>query len=155
MIHIQGNGGHALVIKDLLETTKQEYGAQVAVIAVGKNADRKAEAERLAANFTFVPALVHPSASVSRMATLGEGTVVMAGAIVQAGARIGKHVIINTAASVDHGCVIGDYAHIGPGVHLCGGVCVGEGALLGVGSCAVPGAKVAAWELVRAGTVVK
>lgn len=152
---IQGDGGHAAVIRDLLEALGLQYGPEYAIVAVGHNADRKHEAERLAKNHFFPPALVHPSAVVSRSAGLGVGTVVMAGAVVQANARIGKHVILNSGCVVDHDCVVENYAHIGPGVTLCGGVHVGEGALLGVGSCAVPRAKVEAWALVKAGTVVK
>ena len=49
---------------------------------------------------------VHPSAVVDETATLGPGTVVMAGAIIQANARIGRHVIVSTGSSVDHDCAV-------------------------------------------------
>ncbi len=151
---IQGDGGHASVVKELV-TAVGDPGEGFAVIAVGKNSDRKFEAARLQVNFTFMAPLIHPSAVVSLSAQIGEGTVVMAGAIIQANAKVGKHVIVNTGASIDHGCIIGDFAHIGPGVHLCGDVEVGEGVLMGVNSCAVPGTKIAPWSLVKAGTVAK
>jgi len=150
-MYIQGNGGHASVVKDLLDVHPLEFDDTYAVIAVGDNEDRRKEAVRLAA-FTF-PALVHPSATISALASLGKGTVVMAGAVVQAEAVIGEFVILNTACTVDHGCRIGDFAHIAPGVHLCGNVEVGEGALVGVGSCATPGSKIKPWSVVKAGSV--
>lgn len=147
---IQGNGGHAKVLMDFVNDWDG------AIVAVGDNKTRKLEVERLIKEeWRFCPAQIHPRAYVARGVEIGEGTVVMAGAVIQPGARIGKHVIVNTCASVDHGCIVGDFAHIAPGVHLCGDVEVGEGALVGVGSCAVPGAKIPAWTLVKAGSVVK
>lgn len=143
---IIGDGGHAAVIKSL----PPKDGT---IIAVGDNAARKREAEARP-NETF-PVLIHPDASVNNPTYIGEGTVIMAGAVVQPHATIGRHVIINTGATVDHHCVIGDYAHIGPGTHLAGNVTVGEGALMGVGSCAVPGAIIPAWSLVKAGETAK
>ena len=146
MLHIQGDGGHASVVRDILRHPER-YPATSAFIAVGDNAARKREAERLK-DFDFVVA-VHHSAIVSPSASIGDGTVVMAGAVVQAGARIGRHVILNTGCSVDHGCVVEDFAHIAPGAHLCGGVRVGEGALVGVGVGLEPGCIVPAWHIVK------
>lgn len=152
-VYVHGNGGHASVIRDMLCQAKLPLNAAGrAVIGVGDNKARMREATSLEKKYKFV-SVYHPSSSVSRLAKIGEGTVVMAGAVVQAGAKIGRHVIVNTGASVDHDCIVGDFAHIAPGVHLCGGVEVGAGALVGVGSCAVPGAKIEAWSLTKAGSV--
>lgn len=152
-LRIIGNGGHAQVVRDVLERMDKVFDGSHCFIAVGDNAARKREA---AAHPDFIyPVLVDPSAIVSRSARIGEGTIIMAGVVVQAEAFIGRHVILNTGCSCDHGCVIEDYAHIAPGAHLCGDVCVGEGALVGVGSCAVPGASVAEWSLVKAGSIIK
>lgn len=124
-------------------------------VTIGNNQARREVAERLGATGKlFGPVLVHPKAVVC-LSIFGHGTVVMAGAVVQANTRVGKHAIINTNASVDHDCEIGDYAHIAPGAVLCGGVKVGEGALIGAGAVIVPGVKVGKWRLVKAGTVVK
>ena len=152
-MHIQGNGGHAKVVKDLLRELgwMAVWGPRKQFVAVGNNLARMNEAARLGGPFAT---LIHPRAIVSKHAVIGEGSVVMAGAVIQAGVEIGKHVIVNTGATVDHDCVIDDYAHIAPGVHLCGGVFVGEGALMGVGSCAIPKAHVREWSVVKAGEVV-
>ena len=152
MIHIQGDGGHAKVVRDVLQYY-QHLGEKNACVAIGDNTDRRDEYHTLQYEGYLFPSLQHPTAVVSSQ--LGEGTIVMANAVVQPGCRIGRMVIINTGATVDHDCVVDDFAHIAPGVHLCGGVHVGEGALVGVGSCAVPGAKIPAWSLVKAGSVVK
>ena len=132
-----GNGGHARVIKSFSDAH---------VIAIGDNLKRKEIAER-GGKYEVA---IHPSACIANGVIVGDGTVIMARAVIQAGARIGKHCIINTGATVDHDCVIGDYAHIAPGAHLCGHVEVGEGALVGVGVGIAPMAKIPAWVLVKA-----
>ena len=151
MIKFIGDGGHAKVLKDVARTMR--WKPEGTIIAVGNNRDRRNEAN--AHGSDQFPRLIHHSAIVPLDTPIGEGTVIMAGAIVQPGCRIGKHVILNTGCTGDHDCTIEDFVHIAPGVHLCGGVHVGEGALMGVGSCAVPGAKIEPWSLVKAGTVAK
>lgn len=143
---IIGDGGHAAVIKDMVSLFR-DVPELCAVVAVGDNATRK----RLVAEHPneLWALLVHPFTYVSKSASFGEGTVIMAGAIVQARAKIGRHCIINTGATVDHDCVVGDYTHIAPGAHLCGGVIVGEGALVGVGVGIEPRAHVPAWSIVK------
>jgi sugar O-acyltransferase (sialic acid O-acetyltransferase NeuD family) len=121
------------------------------VIAIGDNRTRA----RLASSLSLAWATaVHPRAYVHSTVTLGPGTVVFAGAIIQPHACLGAHVIINTAASVDHDCRLGDFVHLGPGTHLCGDVTVEEGALLGVAAAARPGAHIGAWAIVGGGAVV-
>lgn len=143
-MRIIGDGGHARVVRTLCEW--DAFGNWIC--AFGDNRARKDEVEK------------HPDykwsiATYNRFlwkegVEIGDGTVIMDGAIVQPGARIGKHVIINTGATVDHDCIIGDYAHIAPGAHLCGHVEVGEGALVGVGVGVAPMCKIPPWVLVKA-----
>jgi sugar O-acyltransferase (sialic acid O-acetyltransferase NeuD family) len=129
-----------------LFTFKVEF--EPAFCAIGDNAARKKEV--LAAGALPWVTIVHPLAYVSKSASIGEGTIVMAGAVVQAGARVGRHCIVNTGASVDHDCVVEDYAHLAPGAHLCGNAHVGEGALVAVGVGVAPGGKIPAWSVAKA-----
>lgn len=121
------------------------------IIGIGSNTGRREIAARLRGPFGRA---VHPSAVVHSSVDLGEGTVVMAGVVVQPECRIGRHVILNTMASVDHDGVIGDFAHVAPGCHLSGQVTLGDGVLMGVGSAAMPGAIVGAWSIAGAGATV-
>lgn len=146
-MRIIGNGGHARVIRSFCN----EYAVDGCVIAIGDNAIRKREAEKLSG---FTGYYAHPRASINLPKSIGVGTVIMAGAVIQPNVTVGKHAIINTGASVDHDCIIGDYVHIAPGCHLCGSVEVGEGAFLGAGTIAIPGVKIAPWSKVRAGSTV-
>lgn len=96
----------------------------------------------------------HPSTIISPRAQIGEGSVVMQGAIIQSCATIGKHCIINTGASIDHDCQIGNFVHIAPHATLCGNVQVGEGGWVGAGATIIPGIKIGKWAVIGAGAVV-
>jgi len=124
------------------------------IVAIGDNATRKKRFDELtAAGARFVVAR-HPSTTVASEISIGAGSMLCAGVIINTRACIGANTIINTAASIDHHCRIGDHAHIAPGVRLGGNVEVGEGALLGIGAIVLPGIKVGAWATVGAGAVV-
>ena len=98
--------------------------------------------------------VVHPAAWVSPTATLGEGTVIMAGAVVQTGARIGAHCVINTGAIVEHDAVLGDHAQLAPGATLGGAVRVGPSAYIGLGAAVRDHTSVGAGATVGMGAVV-
>ena len=124
------------------------------MVTIGDNAIRKAVATDLKkAGFSFATA-VHTRAFVSPSATLGYGSVVMAGGVVNADADVGECVIVNTGTSVDHDAKIGAFVHVAPGAHLCGHVTVGEGALIGAGAVLVPGVTVGKNAVVGAGATV-
>ena len=112
------------------------------IVCVGKAENRKAIVERLAAEgHRFGRAI-------------GEGSMVMAGAIINSGSQIGRHCIINTGAVVEHECLIADYVHIAPHATLCGGLSIGEGAWIGAGAVVVQGVKIGKWSIIGAGSVV-
>lgn len=102
------------------------------IIAIGNPYIRKKIAESI--NVKWHTA-IHPRAVISALDTsIGEGTVIMANAVVNPSARIGRHCIINTGAVIEHDNNIGDYAHISPNAALAGIVTVGECTHIGVGS---------------------
>ena len=98
--------------------------------------------------------VIHPSAIKAESATLGLGTVVMAGAILNPDVVVGNHCIINTGASVDHDCVIGDFVHIAPHCTLCGEVEVEEGTWVGAGTTIIQGVHIGKDCFIGAGAVV-
>lgn len=79
---------------------------------------------------------IHPAAVISSLdVKIGEGTVVMANAVINSCAKIGKHCIINTSAVVEHDNVLEDFVHISPNAALAGAVQVGKSTHIGVGAC--------------------
>lgn len=140
---IIGSGGHARVVREFAPWWKRG-----AVLAIGDNQERRNAALRFSE--VYCPVLIHPKATVSSKATLGRGTVVMAGAIVGPYARTGEFCIINHGASLDHDCQIGDFVHLAPGSHICGHCVIGDGTLVGVGVGIAPLAEIHEWSICKA-----
>ena len=126
-------------------------GATDFVIGIGNNAVRKKIAEEYDINWVR---LVHPSAQIGLQASIGRGTVVMAGAVINACAGVGEHCIINTRAVVEHDNRIGNYVHLSPGVTLSGTVTVGECTWLGTGTSVINNVDICANVTVGVGSVV-
>ena len=123
------------------------------VIAIGNSAVR----ERIARNLEGVRwyTAVHPQAVISDLnVQIGDGSVVMANAVINAFAQIGTHSIINTSAVVEHDNRIGDFAHISVGAKLGGGVSVGDHSWVGIGAAISNHVSVCERCMIGAGTVV-
>lgn len=179
MVYLYGASGHAKVVIEILELQQitvaglvddnpdikklLDYKVQLMtelqanqqpmemILSIGNNIVRK----KLAAQLTvqFIKA-IHPDANISTRATLGHGTMVMAGATVNSEATIGEHVIVNTNSSVDHDCIIDNFAHIAPNASLAGNVFVGEGAHVGIGASVIQEIKIGKWSTIGAGAVI-
>ena len=124
------------------------------IVAIGNASVRR----RLQSNLTdfgirFVT-LIHPSATVSSSATVGEGSAVMAGAVINPYAKIGNGCIVNTCASVDHDCAVEDFAHVSIGAHVAGTVKIGENTWIGAGATVINNVEIAADCMIGAGAVV-
>lgn len=138
------------VVKPDLDFMK-EMGEMV--IGVGDNLARSRLVRRFSNGYKFISA-IHPMATISRSARIGEGTVIMAGAVVNAESVIGKHCIVNTAASIDHECRLGDFVHVSPNATLCGQVIVGKGTHVGAGSVVIQNVTIGRWCQIGAGAVI-
>lgn len=119
------------------------------VVAIGNAAIR----ERISKNIKTV-SLIHPDASISRRVKIGEGTVVMAGAIINSDTVIGNGSIINTGASVDHDCVIDNYCHVAVGAHVAGTCHIGERTWIGAGTTVSNNVNICSDCMIGAGAVV-
>ncbi len=103
--------------------------------------------------FSFAT-VIHPDATISRFATIGEGTVIQRGVNVSANTRIGNFCKLNTGCNVMHDNVIGDYATIAPNSVLLGSVTIGELSYIGANCTLLPRISVAELCTVGAGAVV-
>jgi UDP-perosamine 4-acetyltransferase len=121
---------------------------------LGDNQPRRRLFE-LALSHGMTPLTVcHSSAIRSRWATVGDGSAIFPGAVVNAGATIGVNVIVNTGAVVEHDCVVGDHVHIATGSRLCSTVHIGTGAHIGAGATVRQLVTIGEGAIVGAGAVV-
>lgn len=129
---------------------------EVAVaVAIGAPAARRRMVRHIQAQGAHAfPVLVHPRAWIGANVTLGEGTLVCAGAMLTVDIRVGAHVHLNVASTLAHDDVLEDFVTLSPGVHLAGNVVLGQGAELGTGCAVIPRCTVGAWSVLGAGAVV-
>lgn len=150
------NGALILGDDDWLQQT---YSTDEVVLVNGMGSTRDTHSRRGVFEFFKLRGyqferVVHGAAVIARDVRLGEGTQVMAGAILQTGAILGDNVLVNSGSVVDHDCRIGDHSHVAPGVTLSGSVIVGTGAHIGTGACVIQGVRIGVNALVGAGAVV-
>ena len=74
-----------------------------------KSSERRVALYKMIKSFKGeLPVIISPSAYVSRHSHVGEGTIIMHHAVVNAGSTIGTNCIINTKALIEHDASIGD-----------------------------------------------
>lgn len=135
----------------LLEDAREYAGV---VVAIGNNSVRRIKLLELERSGANIVTLQHPQAVISQYASIGPGTVIMAGAVVNVDTRIGTGCILNTRCSIDHDCNVGDFAHISPGSALAGGVKVGTQSWVGIGATVKQSITLGQNVMVGAGAVV-
>lgn len=129
-----------------------EYSEECAfIVGIGDSRIRKVIVERTDMRWYTA---IHPKAVIARDVSIGEGSAVMAGAIINTDSRIALHCIISTGATVDHDNAIDDYVHLSPGVHLAGGVSVGAATWIGMGCSVINGLSICGGCTIGAGAVV-
>ena len=151
------SAAHTPIAEDVLLEALERGGhlpleADAVALGLGDNAARSRAASALGDRLSAP--LVHPAATVSRDARLGQGSAVMAGAIVNPGARAERIVIVNSGAIVEHDCRLGEAAHVSPGAVLAGGVRLGARSWVGARAVVLPGIVVGREATVGAGAVV-
>ena len=131
---------------------------QYAIITVGQiqTPEPRIRLYQLATKVGFqFPVIISPTSHVSPHATIGAGTIVMHGAIVNAGARVGCNCMINTLALVEHDTVVADHCHISTGAILNGDVSIGVGSFVGSGSVVKEGVTIGQRSVVGIGLAVR
>lgn len=135
----------------LLQTTPD------ALICIGqiKNFEiRKKNFELLKNYGANFPIIKSPVSYSSRRATLGEGTILMHGSIVNSNAQVGANCIINTKSLIEHDVKIEDHCHISTGAIINGGVKVGMGSFIGSGSVLKEGVEIGKHVVIGAGQTI-
>ncbi|GAB4538630.1 MAG: acetyltransferase [Anaerolineales bacterium] len=143
--------GGTNALEDLMQRGKTTGG----LVAIGDNWTRRQVVQRILArapNFFFAQAL-HPSAQIARGASVGAGTVVMAGAVINSDSRVGQHCILNTHSSLDHDCVMGDFSSLAPGAVTGGKVNIGAYSAISLGAKIIHGVSIGEQSVLGAGAL--
>jgi len=126
------------------------------VVAIGDNFVRSQMAdfiERHCPELCFISA-IHPRASIAPSVSVGEGTVAMAGAVVNANSSIGRFCILNTNSSLDHDSVMEDFSSLAPGVTTGGNCKIGHTSAIGIGATLCHQVAVGQHTIVGAGSLL-
>jgi UDP-N-acetylbacillosamine N-acetyltransferase len=107
--------GRTKVIGKIDDFEKFTGQFKYAFVGIGNNKLRGELIKKLQDCGYTVPVIVHPSAYVSRTATIGVGTVIEPKAIVNANSHIGDGCIVSVGAIVDHNVEVGSCCHINAG----------------------------------------
>lgn len=178
---IIGTGGHAKVVADIvLSTGDRIYGflddyvttptflgftvlgtvtdyvkfsdAEF-IVAIGSAAIRERIVKSMP-NAVWYRA-IHPKATISPLhVSIGRGTVIMPGAIINPDVYIGEHCIINTNAVVEHDNYIEEYVHVSVCAALAGTVRVGAKSLIGMGAIIINNIEICANCTIGAGAII-
>ncbi|MBL4932603.1 NeuD/PglB/VioB family sugar acetyltransferase [Clostridium paridis] len=111
------------------------------IVAIGNNEFRLELIDKLKEENYELAVIIHPTAIISKYATIDEGTVILAGAVVNTSTSIGNGCIINISAVVDHDCKLGNGVHVSSGA-IVRSMCtisdlsyIDAGSLVNEGSC--------------------
>lgn len=124
------------------------------VVGIGSPRTRREIATRLDAAGFLAATLVHPDASIGSGCTLGEGTVILAGARVTTNIHIGRHTHLNPNVTVGHDTVLEDFVSMNPSSSVSGDCLIQTGVLVGVGAIVLNGLTVGHEALVGASACV-
>ncbi|EHL70748.1 acetyltransferase [Cloacibacillus evryensis] len=124
----------------------------MAVLAIGDNGVRRAICEKFK-NVCW-PVVIHPKSEVDSSVRIGEGTIVMAGCIIEPDAVIGRHSIVNSGCYIGHDTKVGDYCHAAPRSAAGDNVTIADGVFLGIGSLVRPYTAIAENSAVGIGSAV-
>lgn len=139
---------------DLPELLAQHGNALVTIGQIKSPALRIRAFEAALAAGGTLPLVISPRAHVSRHAKVGDGTLVMHGAVTNAAAVVGRNVILNSLALVEHDARVGDHCHISTGARVNGDVSIGEGCFIGSGAVLKNGIRIGKGSVIGAGCLI-
>ena len=122
------------------------------IVAVGDN-ETRLRIHDVISGCSPLTHIVAPEATLSRSASLGDGSILMPHSVVNAGASIDQACLLNTGSIVEHGVRLGRGVHVGPGAILGGDAEIGARSLIGLGASVLPGVSLVNDVILGAGAV--
>lgn len=149
-------GYQILGTEEQLPAFVETYDLYGGFIAIGDNWKRYLVAEKIKAlipRFQFITA-IHPSAQIARGVEIGNGSVLMAGAIVNSDSKVGNFCILNTKSSLDHDSIMGDFSSLAPNATTGGNVSIGAFSAVSLGANIIHRKIIGKHTVIGAGSVV-
>lgn len=149
--------GYTIIGNDSdLPSFKNKYKYAMVTIGQIKFSSLRKKLFNLALNAGYkLPTIVSPSSYVSKHATLGEGSIIMHGAIVNSMSHIGRGCIVNSRALIEHDSIIEDFCHISTNAVINGGGIVRQGSFVGSGVITKQNIEIEEDSFIKAGSLVK
>lgn len=145
-IKILGKGTHALMIKSIIEQSKnykfngftniynlKNIKKENHIIGIGDLKKREEIIKKFKSKF-FFKTIIDQSSNICKNVKIGNGTLIAKGCIINNKTTIGENCIINTGSIIEHDCVIENNVHIGPGSIICGNSKIRDNVFIGAGS---------------------
>lgn len=98
--------------------------------------------------------LIHPTASIGRAVTIGQGAVICSGVRLTNNIELGRQVHLNLNSTVGHDARLCDYVTVSPLVAISGYVTCEADVMLGTGATLNPGVTVGHGSIVGSGSAV-
>lgn len=149
--------GIRVVGREDMLTQMQARGVKLAFIGVGgavDNMPRQKVYSRLKEQGFDLPPVIHPKAYVGEGVEIGEGSLVLAGAIIGPRCKIGANVIVNQSAQICHDSTIGDHCHLAPGALVAGYCEIGDYTVVGMAATVLDHTRVGRDCLIHNGAAV-
>lgn len=151
-IHALGDNNHEYKVIDTIQShTPKEDTYYVCALAFPKVKEKIVNLLK-SRGAAFV-SIIHPTARVSRYASIGEGCIITPGSNVNIDAHIGDFVSV-LASGVGHDASVDDFSTLSGHVCVNGHVKIGKGAYVGCGALLAPSVKVGDGATVGIGSVV-
>jgi sugar O-acyltransferase (sialic acid O-acetyltransferase NeuD family) len=145
--------GHAVFARPALDRWPN---ARVLAVpgSVSTFRSRRGVIETLGVEVARFARVIHPTAWISPMATIGHNVLVMAGVVITSNAVVGDHVCVLPNTVIHHDSRIGAWSLIGSNVTVAGHTHIGENCYIGSGSTIKDGLEIGAGTLVGLGSNV-
>jgi sugar O-acyltransferase (sialic acid O-acetyltransferase NeuD family) len=123
-------------------------------LAIAKPATKRKVTGLLKDRGAQFTAVIHPSTTVVRTATIGEGLILCPQAMLMPDSRTDRFVTILNFSGVGHDSVVGEFTTFSSLCDVTGNVTVGADVFVGAGARLLPGIKVGDGALIGAGATV-
>ncbi|MCG8314851.1 MAG: NeuD/PglB/VioB family sugar acetyltransferase [Pseudomonadales bacterium] len=132
-------------------------GVTHAFIGVGGSDDNRPRQKvysRLKSLGFVLPPVIHSQAYIAEDVEIGEGCLILPGAVIGPRSRIGANVVVNQGAQVCHDSEIGDHCHLTPGSLIAGHCSIGAYTVVGMAATVLDHHKVGQRCLIHNGAAV-